>query len=541
LSKASVIRDPLHGYLVVAPHERQIVDHAVTQRLRRITQTGLAELVYPEARTSRLVHSLGAMHVVSRFFRAAIENASEEHLTKFFDELVPLTLESYATSEELEKFFERSGTLSALSTARWYCSHPSLKSKEAFLKGILGVTEAALRFAALFHDLGHLPFSHDLEYALKDYVGGLSRAERASLPKEIVTLATKEAPHEELGHRLADLVFRDVAGAAQTHVRLAFHLAMKILDEESPYTVQSRPRAGALAFLHSLIDGEIDADRADYLLRDGRALGLEFAQYDLERLTQRIVMHHDPELGFITAIHERGLVALESFLLSRSRSNLVLVRHHKVAQTAAALRYASTAAFGTDEGQRFLESMAGVLKHPTTPEEISKALRAFVQFDDYWWVEVLRSIPRNSSALLDACLELVLNRGRTLRSLWKRKGDLSEHVRIDLNETAGRFFARSDKIEMSDRRKRLLAQDVLLTTHKFKPYRKRLGIEDSVALVKSDGSIRPASAMSRIIKGLDQSWEDEIHLHAFGLFASNKTVDQERESTIRLLVDGVRA
>jgi hypothetical protein len=48
-TKSFVIKDPVHGYLRIAAHERIIVDHPITQRLHRITQTGLAEFVFPEA------------------------------------------------------------------------------------------------------------------------------------------------------------------------------------------------------------------------------------------------------------------------------------------------------------------------------------------------------------------------------------------------------------------------------------------------------------------------------------------------------------
>src|SRR5579859_1702310 len=82
-----VVRDPVHGYLSVAAHERLVVDTPITQRLRRIGQTGLAEMVFPEAKTSRFVHSLGAMHLASRFVTAALENATDRDAQSFFDDV----------------------------------------------------------------------------------------------------------------------------------------------------------------------------------------------------------------------------------------------------------------------------------------------------------------------------------------------------------------------------------------------------------------------------------------------------------------------
>ena len=86
------IRDPVHGYLEIAAHERKVIDHPITQRLRRVTQTGLADLVFPEARTSRLVHSFGAIHLASRFVLACLENADEAVALDFFDQIRSLDI-----------------------------------------------------------------------------------------------------------------------------------------------------------------------------------------------------------------------------------------------------------------------------------------------------------------------------------------------------------------------------------------------------------------------------------------------------------------
>src|SRR5918996_5097785 len=70
LSGGGRIADPVHGYVDFTGIERVILDHPVSQRLRHVMQNGLACLVFPEAVTSRLSHSLGAMHLASRFLAA---------------------------------------------------------------------------------------------------------------------------------------------------------------------------------------------------------------------------------------------------------------------------------------------------------------------------------------------------------------------------------------------------------------------------------------------------------------------------------------
>jgi HD superfamily phosphohydrolase len=90
--RSKIIRDTLHGYVRIARYERIIVDHPITQRLRNVTQTGLAQLVYPEARTSRFSHSLGAMHIASRFLVASLENSDPGVTSSVFEELLQLPL-----------------------------------------------------------------------------------------------------------------------------------------------------------------------------------------------------------------------------------------------------------------------------------------------------------------------------------------------------------------------------------------------------------------------------------------------------------------
>src|SRR5579863_2176671 len=109
--RSFVVRDPVHGYLSVAAHERLVVDTPITQRLRRITQTGLAELVFPEARTSRFVHSLGAMHLASRFVLAALENADEDVAEAFFEYIDGRVSTYLAKREDLDILLRQEGTL----------------------------------------------------------------------------------------------------------------------------------------------------------------------------------------------------------------------------------------------------------------------------------------------------------------------------------------------------------------------------------------------------------------------------------------------
>ena len=61
------MNDPVYGFITI-PYEiiYDLIEHPLVQRLRRIQQLGLSNLVYPGANHSRFHHALGAVHLMSK-------------------------------------------------------------------------------------------------------------------------------------------------------------------------------------------------------------------------------------------------------------------------------------------------------------------------------------------------------------------------------------------------------------------------------------------------------------------------------------------
>lgn len=110
-NKFKIINDPVHGFIKI-PHAVlfDVIEHPYFQRLRRISQTGLLNLIFPGATHTRFHHALGAMHLM-------------------FTALETLRLKGVKISKEEEK---------------------------------------SAMLAILLHDIGHGPFSHALENMLMD-------------------------------------------------------------------------------------------------------------------------------------------------------------------------------------------------------------------------------------------------------------------------------------------------------------------------------------------------------------------------------------
>lgn len=67
MNKKKIINDPVYGFIAIRSELLfDIIEHPWFQRLRRIRQLGMAELVYPGALHTRFQHALGAMHLMGR-------------------------------------------------------------------------------------------------------------------------------------------------------------------------------------------------------------------------------------------------------------------------------------------------------------------------------------------------------------------------------------------------------------------------------------------------------------------------------------------
>jgi HD superfamily phosphohydrolase len=161
--------------------------------------------------------------------------------------------------------------------------------------------------AALLHDLGHGPFSHLFEEVLPD-----SRR------------------HEEWTLQIVCDSSTDVYKALNAISKGAPERVAKLLS-----------RGYDVPYLSRAIDGSLDVDRCDYLLRDSHMTGVSYGLYDLDWLLQALAFGLVPlENGkheWVLAIEGRkGLPPVESFFLAR-QFMYQQVYHHKATRAAEAL------------------------------------------------------------------------------------------------------------------------------------------------------------------------------------------------------------
>ncbi len=207
-----IVRDPVQGDIELTREETRILDTAQFQRLRGVKQLGTAYLVFPGAMHTRFEHSIGTAHMAGRLLRAVNRNAERD---------------------------------------------------PAGCRAVTPDEVRVLRFAAMLHDITHIPFGHNIE----DQTGLL---ERHDVPARFRAMLGDT----EVGSVLESLGVRDEV--------------LAILTGEG---------AGMPAFCKQVLSDTIDADLLDYLRRDAYYTGLTL-QYD-NRVREYFRVDRESERMFV--------------------------------------------------------------------------------------------------------------------------------------------------------------------------------------------------------------------------------------------------
>lgn len=235
------IYDAVHGFIRFNALEKWVIDSAPFQRLLSIHQLGIAYLVYPGATHTRFEHSLGTMHLATQIFERIVSKG-------------------------------------------FVLSHP-----QYWLQ--------IVRLAALCHDLGHLPFSHDAEKVLLGPSGHEGWTYKMILHLEPIWKRIGELfPEREIGQDILKMAIGE----------------KKLLEMGCPL-----PFSPLEQVLSQIVTADFfGADRIDYLLRDAKCTGVAHGFFDYHQLIEMLTVL--PSEGTLRlGIEENGLESCEALLLAR--------------------------------------------------------------------------------------------------------------------------------------------------------------------------------------------------------------------------------
>ncbi|TGA73266.1 HD domain-containing protein [Aliivibrio fischeri] len=282
------ILDPIHGIIRFTELESDFIDHPLFQRLRNIKQNTFLYKVFPSAMHSRFEHSLGVMHLSYEILEHMSVNA---HRYK----------KKYNNDERI------------------FSDLPNLPASSI----------QELRLAALMHDIGHGPMSHQFDSFMCDK----SEFQRyfGNDYSQIVDLIKdgSSVEHEHISLFFVKVIYDSLPEEKRRQINIDNVLSIIEKDYQKEILVNlDGDKIDILPLFTSIISScPIDADRMDYLLRDSYFSGVKCGIYDHNRLFMSMVPVFSESTVFL-AYKESGLDSIVEFI--NARSNLFgQVYYHK--------------------------------------------------------------------------------------------------------------------------------------------------------------------------------------------------------------------
>ncbi|MHA1757759.1 MAG: HD domain-containing protein, partial [Promethearchaeota archaeon] len=265
-SKSIIVQDAIYGPIKLDELAVSLLETPLMQRLRYIKQLGCANYVFPSANHTRFEHSLGVYYITCRII------------------------------EQLENEIKKIDTN--------YEQNLDFKNLKKEIKA-----------AAILHDIGQTPFSHDLEPFL-----------------EIIFNIKKKKREEGAPHELLSKLIIQKSG-----------LISEIFEENSirkdyvgDFITGEQIQDFNYPFAQNIINGNIDADKIDYLLRDAYFTGVPLGKIDHNRIINMFTIWNDGQAFQLAGIL-KGYIAFESLVISRFQMYSSVYNHHTIRAVSSML------------------------------------------------------------------------------------------------------------------------------------------------------------------------------------------------------------
>jgi hypothetical protein len=314
------ITDPLYGNIQLTRLESELVSSTAFQRLHNVKQLGLGNLVFPSAGYSRFAHSVGACVNADRILTAIESNSNK-------------------------KF--------------------SNQERQAF------------RIAGLFHDLGHYPFSHTTEHAVKRfYRDGIFRRSKENpkqAPLPIIADEFSEHTPAYLDHEdTGKLIFLEDEGIARAFAKADCGITKE--QVELAYLSDG---------LSTIISSDLDCDRMDYLKRTSHHSGAPYGAVDVDFLISKATIDGEGRFCY----DSKAIRAADHLLMSRFYDFLQIPFHKTVASLEWSLEEAVLHLLKT----RTIDMSEEAIRKMVTGHE-------WAYFDDARMLELMRASAHADSA-----------------------------------------------------------------------------------------------------------------------------------------------
>lgn len=528
MKKGIYLNDTIHGLISLTEYERRIVSTIGFNRLHDVYQNSTVYLTFPSNRTKRFEHSIGTMKLCSDMFFQSLLNTTDDYLTQFY--------------EMFEK--EYKGIISEIGQQKNICEEklggripnglPHMeqdKVRHSLIpnnvpkqyKVIHLILIQSVRAAALLHDIGHPPFSHIVEFALKDVYQEYKQKdlEGKENAKEFIQIMSKyfeddRKLHEQMGDEISEGILYKIIPTAQNDISYEENL-FELLVMETVKRIFSE--TGIFSYLHRIIDSSLDGDRLDYVTRDVLSSGMDSGMIEYDRIMSDMkMMVEDGKIYF--AVPLKAVHPVEDFIKRRYNSYKDIIYHHRVIKTDYILeeivkdlvrKYLDGEVSPSPKGSEVLIpfDISG-LWFPLGDKKSAIKANALSQWNDSWLLTVLRqiyytqyyhndTIPEDSKeyVLLQRLAELLRNSKR-YHSLIKRSENfkvIDDAVKVEINrhtEKLNFLIKNREQQQESEQSTELIRQMIDISVKNasgfvlsfLSRYKKEIGLEQFESMVQ---------------------------------------------------------
>jgi len=211
-----------------------------------------------------------------------------------------------------------------------------------------------IRIAALLHDVGQAPFSHSLENLL-------------------------EGKHEDYSNALIDNYFAPIL-EGKVEIQNVKNLIVGDPYPDKPY-------------LSRIVNGQLDVDRLDYLLRDSHYTGVWYGKFDLNRIIDQLCV---VDKKFV--VKQGGYESVEQLIVARHHMYQG-VYFHKTKRAFELMLWKCSEIL---KGE-------GKIKYPTIDElKTKEGQEQYAKSDDNWFLSLLYD--ENNSSIVKTIAKMIRNR-----------------------------------------------------------------------------------------------------------------------------------
>ncbi len=275
IKEPKVIHDPILGSNIFEPYEIALIDSPFCQRLRRISQTDVASLVYPSASHNRLEHSLGVATIAGRILNSLKRDPDLRNLIQLPAEVIEV------------------------------------------------------RFAAILHDIGTGPFSHLSEEVFCDF----PEVEQYRLSHK--GKFSPKSPHEMLGY----MIINSASFKAFVKEQIVGKYKLGEIEPKriAELIIPTGGKNKLNKWKADIINGPFDADKFDYLQRDAYFSGLRLG-IDLDRFLYCVWLDPQPNGPRQLKIMTSGATTVEQILFAKLLLYSSVYHHQKIRAAECAIR-----------------------------------------------------------------------------------------------------------------------------------------------------------------------------------------------------------